>query len=94
MQGPSATWRVVCTGHSLGGALATLAAYELLRREVPGRWAGVRGQPGQSTVQWRVTRVGRGGVRVLVGGAGRGLQVGEEVRQSGTWHVSQVQGRR
>lgn len=25
-------WRIFCTGHSLGGALATLSAYELAER--------------------------------------------------------------
>ncbi len=37
-------WRVVCTGHSLGGALATLAAYDLMRRGPPGRWVQGTGE--------------------------------------------------
>ena len=30
---PAAHWRVMVTGHSLGGALATLGAYELAMRQ-------------------------------------------------------------
>jgi len=31
--GGDASWRVYVTGHSLGGALATLAAYTLVNRK-------------------------------------------------------------
>ncbi|GFR44840.1 hypothetical protein Agub_g6182, partial [Astrephomene gubernaculifera] len=35
--GGAPVWRVLVTGHSLGGALATLAAYELAERRTPAR---------------------------------------------------------
>ncbi len=45
-----APWRLVCTGHSLGGALATLAAYDATR-EVEGM-PGCRAQVGGGDARW------------------------------------------